>query len=557
MSKPKTILLLALVLGIGFLTNGLSFIGLQVIDGPDIKIHFRWALQFAAALSEGVLYPRWASYSYFGLGDPTFLYMHPLYYYLVAAFNALSGNLWAAILAAGAVSTSASAAFTFFIARRYASASLAIAAAFAIAVSPYAFHLANYQQFLPMHFATPFLILYLGAVSTTKGKNRILFTAVPLALLIMSHVLTAFMALICTGVIVLFRAIRERDAGIRLLVEHGLGVSLGLALSAIYLFPALTTQNLITPAGWYAPIHLDWRNAFLFQYVTLPATGFRWFHLQWTIPLITILACGLSGCFLWLSPKISDTWRRSADMLAIAVLALLLGSEISYPLWEHVGILRRLQFPLRFLDVACIASVLSLVWSAACLAEFKERFVWLGIGLFLAGSTAMLGALERQFLIEARPALAVAEPGNTLGGQAEMKPASAGNDWKRYLDEGGFSTDCAALNLTCIETVSQTHHKIWSIQSETDNQTVRMPMLWFPGWEISVDGVVVQLPVDSATGLPIVKLGAGKTMIEARWMGIPQERVGAWISGLALLIAIGLTILAKKWSNEEDLAHVA
>jgi len=558
MTKPKTALLLTLVLIIGFLTHAVSFFGPQVIGGPDIKIHFRWALQFAAALSEGVLYPRWASYSYFGLGDPTFLYMHPLFYYAVAALNALSGSLWAATLAAGAVSTSASAAFSYLIARRRASVSLSLAAAYAVAVSPYAFHLAHYQQFLPMHFATPFLVLYLGAVSIANGKNRILFTAFPLALLIMSHVLTAFMALICTGVIVLFRAARLRNrTGVRLLIQHGLGVSLGLALSAIYLWPALTAQDLITPAGWYVPIHLDWHNAFLFQYFTLPATGFRWFHLQWTIPLLTVLACGLSGCFLWLSPKRSDTWHRSAEMLAVALLALLLGSEISYPLWEHVSILRRLQFPLRFLDVACIASVFSLAWSAACLAPLRRRLIWLGFGLFLVGSTAMLGALERQFLAEAKPALTVAAPGNAQAGQAEMKPARAGNHWQQYLDEGGLAADCAALSLTCAESVSQTHHKIWSVQSTTDNQSVRLPIFWFPGWEFSVDGQVVKPAVDADTGLPKIGLGKGSATIEARWIGIPQQRMGAWLSVLALLISIGLATLVIRWREAKEQNHVA
>ena len=556
MTKPKTVMLLTLVSAVGFLTHWLALHGPQVIDGPDVNIHYRWALQFATALSEGVLYPRWASYSYFGLGDPTFLYMHPLFYYMVAAVSAASGDIWSAILGVGALSTAASAALTYFVTRKHASASLSIAAACAIALSPYAFHLAHYQQFLPMHFATPFLVLYLGAVSISTGKNRILFTAVPLTLLIMSHVLTAFMALICTGIIVLCRTARE-GRGVRLLIEHGLGVSLGVALSAIYLFPALTAQDLITPAGWYAPIHLDWRNAFLFQYFTLPETGFRWFHLQWTIPLLTVLACGLSGCFLWLSPDRGDNWRRSAELLATACLALLLGSELSYPLWEHSAILRRLQFPLRFLDVACVASVLSLAWSAASLSRSGRRLVWIGVGLFLVGSAAMLGALERQFLAEAKPTATVAAPSNTMAGQAEMKPARAGNQWQLYLDDGGFSADCAALKLTCVETVTRTHHKTWSIQSEIADQSVRLPMFWFPGWEFSVNNQVIKPSVDPASGLSVVSLGAGTTTIEASWIGIPQERIGAWLSALSLLICIGLAMFVTRWHEVEDLTYVA
>lgn len=558
MTKVRLLPLLMLVMSMGMLTHWVAFHGPQVIDGPDIKIHFRWALQFAAALSEGVLYPRWASYSYYGLGDPTFLYMHPLFYYAVAALNVVTGSLWTAILAVGAVSTAATVAVTYWFAREYTTATLALAAGAAMAVSPYAFHLAHYQQFLPMHFAMPMLVLYLGVVSSVSSLQRIPLTAVSLALLVMSHVLAAFMALICTSLIVLWRAVRERDTGLHQLLQHGLGVLLGLALSAIYLLPALTTQQLVTPAGWYAPVHLDWRNAFLLQYLTLPATGFRWFHLQWTIPLLTVLACGLAGCFLWLAnSKSSDSWRRALEMLAMAVLALLLGSEISYPLWEHGAILRRLQFPLRFLQIACVASIFALVWSAACVVQARKKMVWIMIGAFLAGSVAMLGALERQYAAEAKPVLTVAAPGFTQRGQAEMKPATAGDAWRKYLDQGGWETDCSSLKLSCVRSVTKTHHKVWVVEATTDIQALRLPMFWFPGWEFLVNGEAVTPSVDQDTGLPTIALRPGKSAIEARWVGIPQERSGAAISLVALLTTLCLLYAYRKRGLKRNSIHVA
>lgn len=558
MTKVRPLPLLVLVMSMGMLTHWVAFHGPQVIDGPDIKIHFRWALQFAAALSEGVLYPRWASYSYFGLGDPTFLYMHPLFYYAVAAFNAVTGSLWTAILAVGAMSTAATVAVTYWFSRKYTTATLAVAAGAAMAVSPYAFHLAHYQQFLPMHFAMPMLVLYLGIVSSVSSQHRVPLTAVSLALLVMSHVLAAFMALICTSTIVLWRALRERNTALRLVIQHGLGVLLGLALSAIYLLPALTTQQLVSPAGWYAPVHLDWRNAFLFQYLTLPATGFRWFHLQWTIPLLTVLACSLAGVFLWLAKsKSSDSWQRALEMLTMALLALLLGSEISYPLWEHIGILRRLQFPLRFLQIACVASVFALAWSAACVVQARRKMVWMMIGAFLIGSTAMLGALERQYAAEAKPALTVAAPGIAQRGQPEMKPATAGDAWRKYLDQGGWEADCSILKLSCTRSVAKTHHKVWVGEATADIQGFRLPMFWFPGWEFLVNGEAVTPSVDQDTGLPMIALKPGNTTVEARWRGLPQERNGAAISLMALLTTVWLLYANRNRGLKRNSIHVA
>lgn len=558
MTKIRLSILLLIIICLAALTHGLALYGPQVVNGPDIKIHYRWALQFTSALSEGVWYPRWAAYSYQGLGDPSFLYIHPLFYYAAAAAHSLCGSIWLAILTVGALSSALTAAATYWLARRHTSVPLAATAAAAMALSPYAFHLAHYQQFLPMHFAMPSLVLFLGVVFLDHTRYRIPLTAGSLALLVTSHVLAAFMALVCTSVLILWRAARLRSLAVRMLLEHGTGVMLGLALSAIYLVPALTAQDLVSPTGWYQPIYLDWRNSFLLQYLSLPAFGFRWFHLQWTIPLLTVLVCGLSATFLVLNrPHTSNSARKSAEMLVLAVVALALGSELSYPLWEHSGILRRLQFPLRFLQVACVASVFALVWSATCIVSQRARLVWVSLALFLLGSTVMLGALERQFAIEAKPADQIAGPGKAQLGQPEMKPATAGDAWHAYVKAGGWLNDCDRLGLVCIQVSENSHHKIWTVETETQLQTFRLPIFWFPGWEFRVNGELADPEIDRNTGLPVVALKQGGNTIEANWTGIRQEQIGKAVSLAALLLIAGLLIMIRRYARGTGSVDVA
>ena len=50
----------------------------------DLHVHYQWAAQFEQAIREEVWVPRWAALSHEGLGDATFLHIHPLYYYLAA-----------------------------------------------------------------------------------------------------------------------------------------------------------------------------------------------------------------------------------------------------------------------------------------------------------------------------------------------------------------------------------------------------------------------------------------------------------------------------------------
>lgn len=539
-------MLLALIVAMAIFTHYIALAGLQVINGPDIKIHFRWAQQFAVALSEGVIYPRWAAYSYFGLGDPTFLYIHPLFYYAVAAFDTFANNIWLSILGVGALDTAVTALAIYWVARKNANEYLAILAAGAAAISPYAFHLAHYQQFLPMHFAMPALVMFIGTVWSSDERSRIPATAIFLALLVGSHILAAFMALICTGVVIVSRALLERATARKLLIQHALGVVLGLGLSAIYLLPAMTTQHLVSPAGWYAPIHLDWRNAFLLQYFTLPEFGFRWFHLQWTVPVLTVLACGSSGYFLWLARATQNVaWRRASEMLALAVLALLLGSELSYPVWEHIGFFRRIQFPLRFLQIASIASVLAIVWSASLHTEGRKKSVWLLVGGFLLASITMLIALERQYAIEAKPALSVAAPSQAYSGQPEMKPAGVGEEWRRYRNHDAWQDDCKAIGITCSQPVSKTHYKIWVIGNEgVEAKSLKLPVLSFPGWRFQLNGTAVVPTVDTGTGLPEFLIPPGQTTISAIWNGLPQENIGLVIS-IGSLIVIGYLLIGK------------
>jgi hypothetical protein len=484
-NKPAgrtVVALLGAIVLIAFAVHWVALGETRVVNGPDAKIHFRWALQFATSLADGTWYPRWATYSYLGLGDPTFLYIHPLFYYLTAAINVLTQDIWKSILLVGAISSATAALATYWVTSQHASRVFALCAALAIAISPYAFHLAHYQQFLPMHFAMPMLVLFIGSVWTPSDRWRIPLIAVSLALLVGSHILVAFMALICTGTVVVWRLLRS-DGARRLIVQYGLGVMLGLGLSAAYLLPAMTTQHLVTPAGWYAPVYLDWKNAFLLQYFTLPGHGYRWFHLQWTIPLLTVMACVAAGLFLWLAKARRDaSWWKAAEMLAMALFALILGSELTYPLWDNIGFFRRIQFPLRFLQLASIAALIALMWSAHLLPSTKRFRASAAIFLFLLGNAAMLGALERQFSIEAKPALSVSAPGRALGGQPEMKPASAGNAWRQYVDQGGWLSDCKNLRITCAQVTDQSHHKVWVVErSNTDVAAVRGPTFLVSG----------------------------------------------------------------------------
>nr|WP_315244955.1 hypothetical protein [uncultured Albidiferax sp.] len=541
----KTIIKIFIIFFLGLAVNSIAFLEPQAIKGPDLRIHYQWTVQFIEALNEGVIYPRWAALNNIGLGDPTFIYIHPLFYYSTAAVHKLTGNIWSAILWVPALSNGIAATIAFISLSRVITSRVAFSIGILVALSPYGFHLAHYQQFLPMHFAIYALVLYMAAWAMRTGLARMVLLAVAVGMLAGSHILMAFMALVVSAPVALLHAARQPPKfRFRALMGDGLGVALGLSLAGVYLLPALTSQQLITPMGWYQPTHLDWRNSFLFQFFTLPSTGFRWFHLQWTIPSLTLVITAFNLFAIWKTRgQKTRIWWLAVDSTFITLLALLFGSELSYGLWEHSETLRRLQFPIRFLGVASITSLFGLGYTASILlATPRNTWAIAAITCALLGSTGLQGLLEFRFSQEAKNASNLSIPRDKFMGQPEMKPAGAGDAWGSYLKAGGLAAECQALKLVCTTTLNLTHHKIWSIHAAAPTTSVRLPLFWYPGWTIRIGPQATPQSKDPVSGLVMVLIPAGDTVVEAIWTGLPVQKIGTILS-LSALIALCLIAL--------------
>ena len=59
----------------------------------DTFEHTGWAWQFAEALKEGIIYPRWMPLKFWGYGSPIFVLYPPLAYYVVALVSLFTGSV--------------------------------------------------------------------------------------------------------------------------------------------------------------------------------------------------------------------------------------------------------------------------------------------------------------------------------------------------------------------------------------------------------------------------------------------------------------------------------
>lgn len=515
----------------------------HIILTVDFYTHYRWASQFHQALSEGVLYPRWAPAANNGLGEPAFVYYPPFYFYLVSLVQGVTGSLWSAIEVVATVTNLCSGILAFAIARRAVGFGWALIAAALVQTSPFLLFTHGYLNAFPWHASIPWILLVFYATLTPARASLDWRLSLAIALLAATHVLTAFMVLLCVPWACLSPELRNPGEGrLAPLARWSLSAGAGLLLAMPYLLPALTTWKLIHADAWNIPKIVDWRNAFAFPIVTSRLWGLRWFAIQWVLAASVLTLAALATVQAYrLRRRRAELPRGLVPLLCVAWAALLLTSEASYPLYAAFGFLRKVQYPYRFLCVAAPAATL-----AGLLALWGVRrehgFGWrAATALPLIGSLLLFGVVELGLHREGRRP--PTGPEVLLGrfGALEYYTAARQPGWTAYVDSGGLRGACIRAGGDSRVLRDRSHEKAWLIQTRSD-ATLPLPVFAFPAWSITVDGQRQTPGVDPGTGLLAVRLPPGEHRARVAWSGLPEEREGlvigllalAWIAGTSL-----------------------
>ena len=231
----------------------------------DHRTHLRWLMQFHTSLAEGVFIPRWAFGSHGGLGDPTFLYYSPFFYYLASAVIFLVSDVSLAVRLTLLAMNAALGLVAFCALHRFMSRTRALISMALIQALPIVLILQVYYGALPWVVASPFVLAF--AFESTSEHPRVRMLAVWLALCVLTHILSAFMLLLSVGAGQLWRVVFSKITLTNYVRWLG-GIVMGLSLAGFYLMPALTLQEHINPGGWTSDPTLDWRRAFAFPFVT-------------------------------------------------------------------------------------------------------------------------------------------------------------------------------------------------------------------------------------------------------------------------------------------------
>lgn len=514
------------------------------ITNVDHVIQLRWTIQFSEILASSPI-PRWAPAAHGNLGEPSFLYYQPLFFYCSSLLAQVLGSVQRGMELSLLLSNAAVGLVAYLWLRADIGNKKAVVVGCLLQLLPTLFFLHTVIGAYPWVFSAPFALVFLLESSRSTPRWRVI--AISLGLCILAHILSAFMVLMLAGTFSVGRyALNALSKGqnrdpLRSVAYWLLGVLLGLALASFYLVPAMTLQPWVNPQGWVDQPSLDWRRGFIWPTFTYAQFGYRWFLLQVPLPLLALL---MSVAGWWLARGQTGLVASLVRSLAaLGAIGLVLSSELAYPLYEASGSFQRLQQPYRFLVpsimVAATAYLIGMM-SWWCERAWGARLVLvLPLLAMLALQAAMQYTVHRDQRLAPTPDKAM----SGVFGQPEYQTASRGANWRNYLERGGFNAECLRREVICSEV--EVSGNDWSallvVPDKGGDVQLVLPRFAFPTWAVSLNGQDQEWAIDKATGLIKVNLSPGRWQLAVRWKPSAQEQSGLLISlfAVVLLLLIG------------------
>lgn len=518
--------------------------GLTATD--NFRFNLTWTEQFVGLFRAGNVYPRWLPQSWSGFGAPVFYFYPPMFYWVTSLVDTVTGGTLESerlvplasllLLVASGLSMRAWLS-TCSDDRR------SLLGAVAYMLAPY--HLYHYYGTGALAEATAYVsapLVMLALVQLRRGKSGFLpVLAIAYAALIFSHLPTALLlTLFLIAPYVLITASRApRPARfVTLALAGGL---VGIALSAVFLLPALTLLSRVSPAALSAEFYR-------------PENWFFW-HIHAGIMsgrMLLIIPISVAAfLFALASIATNRTETSRSEPLFWAILTLFLVGLVAglFPFaWKLPG-LALVQFPWRALLVVEFTTVTLLVVHAPRLrhplmlsAMAVLGFAYLVLALIAAhmiGRTwegQQRGASEiRTDYIDAAEYLPAGTridlgsgPGEARIVLPQMPLAWASNPQTRIraveLPDGGMMI---------------------AVRSDVPTE-VRLRRFYFPHWQLSdAEGHAIPTVSDPAIRVVSFHAPAGASAFRLIPGTAPLEVVGRILSMMALIVLASITAAGR------------
>ena len=332
----------------------------------DGVLHAAWYVGFSKQLWAGILYPRWLPDLNGGLGSPTFFYYPPIAFFLTSLLkpffpNDITGAQQVGVSASAAVIASGIVAYLWI--KNIVNTRSAVIFAILYMITPY--HLVS-DLYIRSSFAELWafvwlpLILYFTHNVLNNRRWSFVGLAISYSLLIMTHLPTTLIF----SILPLAWVAVEAEAGQklrRLIIVSG-AMFVGIGLTGIYLFPAMTTQSSVfidrLSTGYFS--YQNWLFFSRFDLWT-----FEKIRLSLLVIDLAVIACS-TYAVINQAKSASQTRKMASFWFGVAVTGILMQTNISRPIWFIVTPLEKIQFPWRFNVIVSLAVAVLCAYAISC-----------------------------------------------------------------------------------------------------------------------------------------------------------------------------------------------
>ena len=528
-------------------------------DAGDAVFHAMWYTNFARQFFAGELYPRWLSEMNGGLGSPVFFFYAPLPYYLTLPFTPfLSGGTYGmrhlGMSVSLAVIASGFAAYLWL--KKTDGENSAAIAAVIYMLMPYHLGIDLYGR---VAFAElwafvwmPLVLYCVRLIQSERARLGVAALSLSYAALIMTHLPSVLIFSPIPPLLALFATETGRRQRAASLTVGGM--LLGTGLAAVYLIPAMWTQDYVSMYEMQPTLYGE-------RWLQFPRLSLRDVEAQLSWAALTTF--GLLGCALALmrGGEASDARRREKIFwFAVACASVLLMTPASNFVWQLLTPLQSIQFPWRFNATLCLAAT-ALLAHALCKqgkprGAFKVSALavaclivssWVAFTIWRA-SPAMhmgrgaLGAVARKRLREARDA-------------PEYRPADAAST-QEFAFEALLERICKIGDMRAracpVEGTGSFNVERWTpreiaLRVETvQGLTFNVSRFYYPGWAAYVDGRAHPLAPSQPDRLLQLALPPGTHHLTLRLERTTHESVGQLVSAASVVVLL-LWSVGGKW----------
>jgi len=580
-----------------------------LVLGPMLQAGYFWGahdarhsvyflFEFDRVFTDGVLYPRWFPDMTYGYGYPLFNIYGPLAFYIGEFFHLIGFDFVTAVKIVFALAWVLSGLAMYgFVKRILGNRNAAFLAGLLYVFMPYHLIDVYVRAALAESVALVFLPLTLWAFNNTvndRTLGSVLFAALAYAGMVFAHNGIALLFTLVLAAWIVFLLVRTRDmkhkffsrANILGLIRNALptlgAVALGLGLTAIFMLPLILEYRYINVAQW-TQNYYDYQDHFVkaFQLFS-PVWGFGISNLgpvdglSFQLGLVPVVLACLALFVIAKNPNHKRAYVLFFLGLTLVVVCLMF--EISLPAWRAFGLASVAQFPWRLLTLTTVS--LSVVGGSVMLLDsqtFNVERSTFSLSLVMLSALVILGSfpyITAQNILEPKEGpvslaglMAFENSANEMTGttvfaneQPRWSPLAdnyvAG---KRVNSKIDFSTVPEWLFLRVTRDSLRTTGERVDYNAPNGDATIVFNVQMYPGWRAYLtpsrsNEIVRELPIEIEPpyGRIKVTLPQGEHGLWLRFQDTMPRTVGAVISGLAFLVALGLLLYVVRASRNQN-----